>query len=139
MGDEQWISFKVESEMYVHSVNNIKEVITYKLPVPVPGSNCCTEGILNVRGNIVTILSGHILFGCNKPKVAEERRVIILEMGTDTIGVSVDSVANIINLQLEDVQWIDQGGLIKGTLQLDGQFYILTDFSNYSYISDVNK
>jgi hypothetical protein len=29
--------------------------------------------------------------------------------------------------------------VIKGTRQLDGQLYILTDFSNYSYISDVNK
>jgi purine-binding chemotaxis protein CheW len=139
MADDQWISFKVESETYVHSVDNIKEIIPYKLPVPVPGSDCCTEGILNVRGNIVTILSGHILFGRNKPGTTEERRMIILEMGTDIIGVSVDSVVDIISLQLEDVQWIDRGGLIKGTLQLDGQLYILTDFSNYSYISDVNK
>jgi purine-binding chemotaxis protein CheW len=139
MADDQWISFKVESETYVHSVDNIKEIIPYKLHVPVPGSDCCTEGILNVRGNIVTVLSGHVLFGRNKPKAAGERRIIILEMGTDKVGVSVDSVADIICFQLKDVQWIEQRGVIKGTRQLDGQLYILTDFSNYSYISDVNK
>ncbi|MFT6102687.1 MAG: purine-binding chemotaxis protein CheW [Granulosicoccus sp.] len=139
MGDEQWISFKVESETYVHSVDSIKEIIPYKLPVPVPGSDRCTEGILNVRGNIVTILSGHLLFGRNKPKAAGERRIIILEMGTDKVGVSVDSVADIICFQLEDVQWIDQRGVIKGTRQLDDQLYILTDFSNYTYINDMNK
>ena len=139
MADDQWISFKVESETYVHSVDNIKEIIPYRPPVPVPGSACCTEGILNVRGNIVTILSGHALFDRNKPKIAAKRRVIIFELGTDTIGVSVDSVADIINFQLEDVQWIDQRRLIKGTLQLDDQLYILTDFSNYAYISDVSK
>lgn len=92
-----------------------------------------------MRGNIVTILSGHVLFDRNKPKIAAKRRVLIFELGTDTIGVSVDSVADIINFQLEDVQWIDQHWLIKGTLQLDDQLYILTDFSSYAYISDVSK
>ena len=44
LADDQWISFKVESETYVHSVEKIKEIISYEHPASVPGSARCLGG-----------------------------------------------------------------------------------------------
>jgi purine-binding chemotaxis protein CheW len=141
MIDDQWLSFKVESETYIHCVDKIKEVIPYTPPFPVPGSPSCTEGILNVRGNVITIFSGRSLFDCREPEDAEGKKIIILELGEDLVGVSVDAVIGIITFETDNVEWSNvdtRNNHIKGTLQLSGQLYILTDLSDCSYTSDEN-
>lgn len=142
MSNDQWISFKVKSEIYAHSVDKVKEIIPYTPPTPVPGSPQGIEGILNVRGNVVTILSGHSLFELEEPKAQEQRRIIILELGVDQVGVSVDAVNDIITFKPEDAQWIDQNSvhqLIKGTLHLGDQLCILIDFASYDSFSNQVK
>lgn len=133
MLSEQWISFEVGSETYVHSIDKVKEIIPYIAPVPVPGSPCFAEGILKVRGNVVTVLSSRSLLGLDQEGGPEEGRIMILEVGGEQLGLSVDSVGDIITFQSDQAEWGDQAGqypLIKGTFHLDGQLYILADFSN---------
>jgi purine-binding chemotaxis protein CheW len=142
LADEQWISFTMGSETYVHPIHQIKEIIPYRLSVPVPGSPRCIEGILNVRGNVITVLSGCLIFEPNEPKSPTNKRIIIIDLGADQIGVSVDSVGDIISFELDDAEWRSQKSqrqIIKGTLQLSGKLYILTDFLNYAQASDENK
>ena len=131
---DQWISFEVGEETYVHPVDEIKEIIPYADPVPVPGSPRVTEGILNVRGSVVAVLSSRVLFGFETGSL-DKGRIIIFEMGKDQFGVSVDSVGDIVNFQSNQVEWSDQGGqfsLVKGTCHLNDQLYILADFSSCS-------
>jgi purine-binding chemotaxis protein CheW len=136
MIDDQWLSFKVESETYVHCVDKIKEIIPYTPPSPVPGAPSCTEGILNVRGHVITIFSGRSLFDYCEPENAGGKKIIILELGADMVGVSVDAVMGIITFEIDNVEWSNsdiQNNHIKGTVQISGQLYILTDFSDCSY------
>ena len=99
------------------------------------------EGILNVRGNVVTVLSFRSLLNLEKMGCAEKGRIMILEMGGEQFGVSVDSVGDIIEFQSGQVEWNTQGevsSLVKGTFHLNGQLYILTDFSSCTDIgSDI--
>ncbi|MFT5421407.1 MAG: purine-binding chemotaxis protein CheW [Candidatus Endobugula sp.] len=136
---DQWISFKVEAERYLHSIDKIKEIIPYTPPAPVPGSPRCTEGVLNVRGNVITILSGRSLFNRQKNITHKGKRIIVLDLGADQIGISVDSIGEIITFQSNQAQWTDQSEqnpLIKGTLQLNKQFYILLNFSDHTLFKD---
>lgn len=132
MVTDQWISFQVGAETYVHPIDNVKEIIPYDSPVPVPGAPSFTEGILNVRGNVITVLSGRTLFAQQPDPTAEAWRIVILERGTEQIGISVDAVGSIIHFQPDEAEWDtrdSQSELIKGTLQQGKDFYILTDFS----------
>ena len=132
---DQWISFEVGEETYVHPVDEIKEIIPYADPVPVPGSPRVTEGILNVRGSVVAVLSSRVLFGFESAGSLDKGRIIIFGMGKDQFGVSVDSVGDIITFKSDQVEWADQGEqfpLIKGTYHLDCRLYILTDFESFA-------
>lgn len=132
---DQWISFEVGTETYVHSVDKIKEIIPYASPVPVPGSPCFAEGILNVRGNVVTVLSSRLLLDLQEARCPEEGRIMILEVDGEQFGISVDSVGHIIDFQSGQAEWSDQGktnSMVKGTLYLNDQLYILADFSGYA-------
>ena len=132
---DQWISFEVGEETYVHPVDEIQEIIPYADPVPVPGAPSFAQGILNVRGCVVTILSSHALLDTGRSGCLEEGRIIILEVGCEQFGISVDSVGDIITFKSDQVEWADQGEqfpLIKGTYHLDCRLYILTDFESFA-------
>ncbi len=135
MLSDQWISFEVGTETYVLSVDKIKEIIPYASPVPVPGSPCFAEGILNVRGNVVTVLSSRLLLDLQEARCPEEGRIMIFEADGEQFGISVDSVGHIIDFQSGQADWSDQGktnSLVKGTFHFNGQLYILADFSGCS-------
>jgi purine-binding chemotaxis protein CheW len=128
----QWISFQVGPETYAHPIANIKEIIPFTTPAPVPGAPNGVEGILNIRGSAVTILSGRALLSQKVPKERYKWRVIILEIEASQVGISVDSIGDIIALNSSDAEWMargDQREPIKGTILKDDQLYILTDFS----------
>jgi len=136
------ISFEVGSETYVHSVDKVKEIIPYITPVPVPGSPCFAEGIPNVRENMVTVLLPRSLFGLVQEGFPEEGRIMILKVGGEQLGLRVDSVGDIITFQSDQAERSDQAGqypLIKGKFHLDGQLYILVDFSScFDICSDIS-
>lgn len=131
MTDNQWISFSVEGEVYAHAIKAIKEIIPYSDPAPVPGAAEHIEGILNVRGTIVSILSARMLFNLNPQTDRINAKIIILEKDNAVVGISVDSVGEIINFAPNEAEWTNTTGeesLIKGTLQQEGQLYILANF-----------
>jgi purine-binding chemotaxis protein CheW len=87
--EDQWISFQLTAETYAHSVARVREIIPYAEPTPVPGAPSSVAGILNIRGNVVPIISGRRLFGLNEPEqYTEQGRVIILELGSELTGIT---------------------------------------------------
>ncbi|WP_233468497.1 chemotaxis protein CheW [Zooshikella ganghwensis] len=66
--DKQYLCFHLNDEYFVHSVSNIREVMPYLGPTPVPGSPDIVEGVLNIRGNVVSIISAQKSFNLIKTK-----------------------------------------------------------------------
>ncbi|WP_020409702.1 chemotaxis protein CheW [Hahella ganghwensis] len=132
--NEQWISFKVGMETYVHPILSIKEIIQYSEPVPVPGSPDEIEGILYVRGDVVTLLSGRTLLSEAHDEDRDDWRIIILETGVGQIGLTVDSVGDIVPLGEAEIEWNAQGShseVIKGTARYRDDLFILLNLSDY--------
>lgn len=126
---EQWLCFKVEDEIYAHQVQQVHEIISYKQPVPVPGSPNCVEGVLNIRGEVVTVISCRQLLGLDSAKQSEH--IVVLDTVAGLLGVTVDTVDQIRLLQVEDMVPTPQNAEyspIKATLNHQQGLLILTDF-----------
>lgn len=63
------MSFSLGSEIFACNIKKIQEVIPYQEPTPAPGSPIEVEGILNVRGDIVPIISGEKISGIHSSEV----------------------------------------------------------------------
>ncbi|WP_438970474.1 chemotaxis protein CheW [Methylophaga sp.] len=125
----EWLCFTVEDEIYAHPVQQVKEILSYIEPVPVPGSLACIEGVLNVRGEIVTILSCRHLLGLNSNAPTEH--IVILETVAGSVGITVDEVSRIRFLDQDDMQPTEQQAdcsPIKATINDNKELLILTDF-----------
>ena len=120
--------------MYVHPVDSIREIINYESPIPVPGADREVEGILNVRGEVITVLSGQVLLELDDAPPDKEGNIIILDTTAGQIGLSVNAVDEIITLesrQIDTGQESAASNLIKGTVRHDDGLFILIDLSNY--------
>ena len=68
----QWVTFRLENESYGINVMQVQEVLRYSEIAPVPGAPPYVLGIINLRGNVVTVIDtadGNIMLsldgGCN--------------------------------------------------------------------------
>lgn len=95
----QWVTFKLSEETYGVNVMQVQEVLRVSEIAPVPGAPGYVLGIINLRGNVVSVLDTRLRFGLEKKATDDSTRIIIIELESQTIGILVDSVA-----EVEDVQ-----------------------------------
>ncbi|MDD3608907.1 MAG: chemotaxis protein CheW [Halothiobacillaceae bacterium] len=100
----QWVTFVVEDESYAINVLKVQEVLRNAEITPVPGAPDSVLGIINLRGNVVTVVDARLFFGLPERRVDDSSRIIIVELGQQQVaGVVVDSVAEVIELSQEEI------------------------------------
>lgn len=113
------ITFRVENEHYANLVHPVIEVMLYQQPTPVPGSPANVEGILNVRGKVVTVLSGRRIFGLQENTATNDWRIMIFDSPHGMYGVTVDAVDEIVRFdetRVEITERVTQLSIYKGTV-----------------------
>lgn len=141
VADTQWVSFYLGDEIYACPIQLIQEIIPYQEPIPVPGSSQAVEGVLNVRGEIIPVVCGAELTGIphnklhNKPN-EDAGNIIIMESTLGLLGMTIDSVSEIIQIQPQDIDYEEHANSsINGSALHDGQLIILLDIKPESLCS----
>ena len=61
----QWVTFRLDNETYGINVMQVQEVLKHSEIAPVPGAPNYVMGIINLRGNVVTVIDTRDRFGSN--------------------------------------------------------------------------
>lgn len=129
----QWVTFQLENETYGINVMQVQEVLRYTEIAPVPGAPDYVLGIINLRGNVVTVIDTRSRFGLPAGDVSENSRIVIIEAEKQVIGIMVDSVAEVVYLRSSEIDAAPAVGteesakFIQGVSNRDGQLLILVD------------
>ena len=99
----QWVTFKLETEVYGINVMQVQEVLRYSEIAPVPGAPDYVLGIINLRGNVVTVIDTRSRFGLESCEVTDNTRVVVIESEKQVIGILVDSVAEVVYLKASEI------------------------------------
>ena len=99
----QWVTFRLGEESYGVNVMQVQEVLRVSEIAPVPGAPGYVLGIINLRGNVVSVLDTRLRFGLAKKATDDSTRIIIIELESQTIGILVDSVAEVEDVQSSEV------------------------------------
>ena len=94
----RWITFHIGDENYGVEVGHVREILRIGNIFPVPGSQHFVLGITNIRGSVVTVVDGRKRFSLPAIDYDESTRLIVLEVGDETIGMVVDSVTDVVDL-----------------------------------------
>ena len=131
----QWVTFQLDRETYGINVMQVQEVLRYTEIAPVPGAPDYVLGIINLRGNVVTVIDTRSRFGLQPAEVSDNSRIVIIEAEKQVIGIMVDSVAEVVYLRSTEIDVAPSVGteesakFIQGVSNRDGELLILVDLN----------
>ena len=131
----QWVTFKLDNEKYGINVMQVQEVLRYTEIAPVPGAPSYVMGIINLRGNVVTVIDTRTRFGLQETSISENTRIVIIESEKQVIGILVDSVAEVVYLKTSEIDIAPNIGtdesakFIQGVSNRNGELLILVDLN----------
>ena len=129
----QWVTFKLQEETYGINVMQVQEVLRYTDIAPVPGAPEYVMGIINLRGNVVTVIDTRARFGLPPSEVTDNSRIVIIESERQVIGIMVDSVAEVVYLRQSEIETAPNVGneesakFIQGVCNKNGELLILVE------------
>ncbi|NOQ80049.1 MAG: chemotaxis protein CheW [Gammaproteobacteria bacterium] len=127
----QWVTFMLDGEKYGINVMQVREVLRDIEIAPVPGAPSYVLGIINLRGNVVTVIDTRSRFGLPAVETNEESRIIIIETMDQTLGLLVDSIAEVADILQSQIEVTPNVGndessrYIQGVHSKDGELLIL--------------
>lgn len=119
LGDEQ---FAVETSK-VQSINDVMQVTR------VPKSPNYIKGLINLRGNVISLLDINLLLDVKKSEEKQES-MIILEMEDELVGITVDQVDEVLDVEdgmLERAEDAKGNKYIKGVINFKDRIVTLID------------
>ncbi len=138
VGDDevlQWVTYRLGDETYGINVMQVQEVLRHTEIAPVPGAPEYVIGIINLRGNVVTVIDTRARFGLPEGEITDNTRIVIIEADKHIVGIMVDSVAEVVYLKSSEIDSATNVGteestkFIQGVSNRDDELLILVDLN----------
>jgi purine-binding chemotaxis protein CheW len=91
----QLVVFELGGERFGVEIERVHEIIRRPDVTQVPRAPEFVEGVINLRGRIVPVVSLRNRFGFPPREATRSTRVVVVEVGGATIGMVVDAVAEV--------------------------------------------
>lgn len=133
----QWSTFRLDKELYAIDVMSVQEVLRYTEITPVPGAPVFVLGIINLRGNVVTIIDTRSRFGLGPFDIDDNSRIIIVEIEGQVLGLLVDSVAEVVYIANNEIEKTPSVGndeaskYIQGVCNKNKELLILVELQSF--------
>jgi len=131
----QWVTFRLAEEVYGINVMQVQEVLRVSEIAPVPGAPHYVLGIINLRGNVVTVIDTRIRLGLPTTEVTDSTRIVIIETARHVVGILVDCVAEVVDVATSEVESApnvgsdDSANYIQGVASRENELLILVDLN----------
>ena len=100
----QLVSFMLAEEEYGVEVLKVREIIRMPTITKMPNVLQYVEGIINLRGKVIPIISMRKRFGLMEDENSSRTRIIIMDVAGGLIGFIVDGVSEVIRIHSSEIQ-----------------------------------
>ena len=98
------VEFRLDDETYALEAQYVSEVFTLRELTPVPGTPPFVIGIVNVRGEIISINDLRQLLGLRPAETSQLRKVVVLQDDHMRFGIAVDSLDGACRIPVRELQ-----------------------------------
>ena len=130
----QYIVVKIGNEQYGINIQYIDNIVRSQKITRVPKTQKYYKGVINLRGEIIPVMSIRLKLGLEDDVFTDKTRVIIVKVENATIGVIVDQVKEVVTLDEENTEKITRtanddaaAGYISGIGKSKGELISLLD------------
>jgi len=131
----QCVTFRLNEEIYGINVMLVQEVLRVTDIAPVPGAPNYVIGIINLRGNVVTVIDTRMRFGLPPKEMDDSTRIVIIEAENQTVGIVVDNVSEVVDVYADEIETAPNVGndetarYIEGVVSRSDELLILVDLN----------
>jgi purine-binding chemotaxis protein CheW len=137
---ERYLSFIIDDRRFAFEAKDVLEVLIDKQISQIPKAADYIVGVVNFRGEVVTVVDTSVKFGVKDYEIKVKRIIIIICMNVDDkqikLGCLCDSVIRMESIDYTNIQQVPNFGTYYNPELLKGVFYVEKDL--YSII-DIEK
>jgi purine-binding chemotaxis protein CheW len=144
----KYLTFTLADEEYGIGILKIKEIIGMMPITTVPQTPEFVKGVINLRGKVIPVMDLRLRFGMEPIDYNERTCIIVVEIdgaaGTIQIGLVVDTVSEVLNINSEDIEKAPTFGAklntdyILGMAKMEGGVKILLDIDQVISEEDID-
>ena len=129
----QYLVFSLQGESYGIHLLGVREIIGYAKPTTVPTMPAFMLGVVNLRDHVVPVIDLSRRLGGDVIQIQKRSAVLILEADGLTLGVVVDAVNAVLDLNVEQIEPVPSFGMgsrrefIQGMAKTDAGLTVLLD------------
>ncbi|HHV81477.1 TPA: chemotaxis protein CheW [bacterium] len=130
--ERQLVVFSLLNENYGIDIYKVQEIIQYRDITYVPKAPPFVKGVINLRGRIIPVIDLKERFGLPEKEVTPDTRIIVVEISSQTIGLIVDSVTEVLRIPNTNIEppppvTTIEADFIEGVGKLDERLIIILD------------
>lgn len=103
-GEIQLVVFKIGEEEFGVEINQVREIVKLVAITRMPKAPAFIEGVVNLRGQIITVIDLSRRLDLPSIGRSESTRIMVVEIGENTVGMIVDSVSEVLRLSENDIE-----------------------------------
>lgn len=145
----QYLSFALGKEEYGVDILRVQEIRSWEPVSRIPNVPSYEKGVVNLRGSIVPILDLRERFSLSKAEYTPLTVVVVLQTGdsnkTRIMGVVVDSVSDVINVDKTEIQSAPDFGakvsneFINGLVSVNERMVMLLDVDKLLKLEELDQ
>lgn len=143
--EERYLQFGLGKENYAVFLLDVKEVIPVPQMTVLPNSPSYYNGIMNLRGQIISVLDLRKKLSIQPIKEKQEEAVIIIEIDGIGIGLIVDSINKVLNVKSSEITEVPEissqinSKYIQGIYQTETSLTVLLDLENVLNLKEIRN
>lgn len=127
------VGFRVGRETFGVPIAMVHEIVRVPEITAVPDAPGCVEGVINLRGKIVSIIDLRKRFGERQIQGSKKNRILVAEVEGKLVGLVVDAASEVLKIPAAEVEAppsaLEEGdsNYVTGVGKLNGRLILLVD------------
>ena len=119
---DRYLQFRISEELYAIPLSEVREVISVPEMTPIPKAPGYFSGIMNLRGQIVSIIDLRKKLGVEQCDENKEQAVVILDFSNCQIGMIVDAINQVLKIDKSLIREAPAGNEMSNAKYINGIF-----------------
>jgi purine-binding chemotaxis protein CheW len=133
--DLQLVGFRIGNETFGVPINLVREIVRVPAISAVPDAPDYVEGVINLRGRIISVIDLRKRFGERKIESNRKNRILVAEIERRVVGLIVDAASEVIRVAPDAIEAPPEVfgehelKYVSGVGKLNGRLVILVDLT----------
>jgi purine-binding chemotaxis protein CheW len=100
---QQLVSFRLGDDQFAVDILVVERVLRFSAPAAVPNLPLWIDGVIEHGGRVVPVIDLRTRFGMPRLAPRAEHRILVLAVGEEWLGVTVDSVHEVLSVTPDEI------------------------------------